>query len=163
QQLSSHELATLMNHYFEQAVAQCIHATDGTVVKFIGDAIFAFWNAPDTQIDHPLRACEAALRFRRLLPLKVHGLPLRTRMGIHTGLARVGNFGSVQRVDYTAFGESVNLASRLDGLNKFLRTDCLITRATHDRLEDRLITRRVGEFQLKGFATTVEVFELIGW
>src|SRR5205814_9946580 len=62
--MDSDELARYMNSYFQTAVAQCIHHTDGTIVKYIGDAIFAFWNAPDPQSDHALRACEAALRFR---------------------------------------------------------------------------------------------------
>ncbi|HXI53373.1 MAG TPA: adenylate/guanylate cyclase domain-containing protein, partial [Candidatus Saccharimonadales bacterium] len=162
QRLTSHELATLMNRYFETAVAECVHRTNGTVAKYIGDAIFAFWNAPDAQPDHAARACEAAVRFRRLPPLLVGDHPLRTRLGIHTGTARVGNFGSVQRVDYTALGESVNLASRLEGLNKFVGTECLITRATCDQAGERVLTRRVGHFQLKGFEKTVEVFELVG-
>jgi adenylate cyclase len=162
QRLTSQELATLMNRYFETAVAECVHRTNGTVAKYIGDAIFAFWNAPDAQPDHAARACEAAVRFRRLPPLLVGDHPLRTRLGIHTGTARVGNFGSVQRVDYTALGESVNLASRLEGLNKFVGTECLLTRATCDQAGERVLTRRVGHFQLKGFEKTVEVFELVG-
>jgi adenylate cyclase len=74
----------------------------------------------------------------------------------------VGNFGSTDRVDYTALGENVNLASRLEGLNKVLGTSCLISRATQDELGERLVTRRLGAFQLKGFDKTVEVYELVG-
>jgi adenylate cyclase len=163
QRISSDALAKVMNAYFQTAVSECIHRTDGTVVKYIGDAIFAFWNAPDAQTDHALRACEAALRFRNCRILTPSGEPLRTRIGIHTGEARVGNFGSLDRVDYTALGESVNLASRLEGLNKYLGTDCLITLATREGLGDRLVTRAVGQFQLKGFDDAVEVFEMVGW
>jgi len=161
--LDSDALARLMNHYFETAVSQCIHHTDGTVVKYIGDAIFAFWNAPEAQPDHAWRACAAALQFRDQVMQVVDGKPLRTRIGIHSALARVGNFGSAERVDYTALGESVNLASRLEGLNKFLGTECIISRETKEGIGDRLVTRPLGLFQLKGFGKPVEVHELVGW
>lgn len=163
QGLEADELAHLMNGYFETAVAKCIHRTEGTLVKYIGDAIFAIWNAPDQQVDHARRACEAALHFRRLPPQRVRGQLLITRIGIHTGRANVGNFGSTDRVDYTALGENVNLASRLEGLNKYLGTDCLLSRATRDQVGDAVITRRLGHFQLKGFDQPVEVFELLDW
>ncbi len=161
--MDSDHLAHMMNGYFETAVSQCIHKTDGTVVKYIGDAIFAFWNAPETQVDHTLRACEAALHFRKVQGKAPDGSPLRTRVGIHTGEANVGNFGSVERVDYTALGENVNLASRLEGLNKHLGTECLISGATKAGVGDQLVTRTVGRFQLKGFEKPVEVYELLGW
>ncbi len=161
--LDSDELAGLMNKYFQSAVAHCIHRTDGTVVKYIGDAIFAFWNAPEAQADHAYRACEAALRFRDQGVVVVHDRPLKTRIGLHTGIANVGNFGSDDRVDYTALGENVNLASRLEGLNKYLGTECLMSEATKGELGDQLVTRGLGSFQLKGFEGLVEVHELVGW
>ena len=161
--MDSDELAHLMNEYFEVAVAQCIHRTDGTVVKYIGDAIFAFWNAPDLQPDHALRACEAVLHFRDVGVHEVRGLKLHTRIGLHTGVANVGNFGSVERVDYTALGENVNLASRLEGLNKHLGTSYLLSGATLAGVGDQLVTRAVGRFRLKGFEAAVEVHELVGW
>jgi adenylate cyclase len=161
--MTSEQLARLMNDYFETAVSECIHHTDGTVVKYIGDAIFSFWNAPDEQVDHAWRACAAALRFRDQKLQYFEGKPLHTRIGIHTGSARVGNFGSAGRVDYTALGESVNFASRLEGLNKVLGTDTLISRETQARIGDQLVTRPLGFFQLKGFDKPVEIFELVGW
>jgi adenylate cyclase len=160
EKMDGDELATMMNDYFQPAVANCIHKTEGTVVKYIGDAIFAFWNAPELQPDHAARACEAALLFRDQSKLAVRGRLLRTRIGLHTGVANVGNFGSEDRVDYTAIGESVNLASRLEGLNKHLGTDCLISGATKTEIGDRFVTRKLGEFQLKGFAGFVQVHEL---
>ncbi|HWY76768.1 MAG TPA: adenylate/guanylate cyclase domain-containing protein, partial [Verrucomicrobiae bacterium] len=156
-------LAAMMYQYFERVIGECIHYTDGTVVKYIGDAVFAFWNAPELQHDHALRACEAALHFRKVEVKTAGGRLLRTRIGIHSGEANVGNFGSAERFDYTAMGENVNLAARMEGLNKHLGTDCLISGATRDEIGDRLVTRMVGRFQLKGFEKPVEAYELVGW
>jgi len=161
--MDSDELARYMNSYFQTAVAQCIHHTDGTIVKYIGDAIFAFWNAPDPQSDHALRACEAALRFRDQPPQYMNGEQLVTRIGLHTGVANVGNFGSTARVDYTALGENINLASRMEGLNKYLGTDILITGQTQEGAGNTITTRFAGHFQLKGFEKAVEVYELLGF
>ncbi|PYL01792.1 MAG: hypothetical protein DME19_00365 [Verrucomicrobia bacterium] len=161
--MDSDELARYMNSYFQTAVAQCIHHTDGTIVKYIGDAIFAFWNAPDPQSDHALRACEAALRFRDQPPQYMNGRQLVTRIGLHTGVANVGNFGSTARVDYTALGENINLASRMEGLNKYLGTDILITGQTQQGGGEKITTRFAGHFRLKGFEKTVGVYELLGF
>jgi len=153
----------MMNQYFEGAVSGCIHETDGTVAKYLGDAILAFWNAPDTQHDHALRACQAALLFRRQQDTSAtyKGRTLVTRIGIHTGVANVGNFGSTQRVDYTCLGENVNLASRLEGLNKYLGTLTLLSGDTLARFQGKVRTRRVGRFRMKGFQKPVEVHELL--
>jgi adenylate cyclase len=155
------DLAQMMNDYFERAIPQCIHRTEGTVAKYIGDAIFAFWNAPDAQTGHATLACEAALRLREETRKPINGRILHTRIGLHTGVANVGNFGSLERVDYTALGQSVNLASRLEGLNKHLGTDCLISEATKLSAGEAWLTRDLGSFQLKGFEGQVRVYELI--
>ncbi|HEX3798657.1 MAG TPA: adenylate/guanylate cyclase domain-containing protein [Verrucomicrobiae bacterium] len=160
--MDSDDLAALMNRYFESAVSDCIHKTDGTIVKYIGDAIFAFWNAPDSQVDHAMRACEAALRFRDQPKQYIKEHPLITRIGLHTGVSNVGNFGSTARVDYTAIGENINLAARMEGLNKYLGTEVLITADTQSGISGRLHTRFLGDFQLKGFEKTVAVYELVG-
>ncbi len=163
--MDSDELAKLMNRYFENAVTGCIHKTDGFVVKYIGDAIFSFWNAPEEQKSHESLACEAALLLRKQnLPYTKDGHShfLRTRIGLHTGEANVGNFGSATRIDYTAIGENINLASRLEGLNKFLGTDVLITAEVKNGTGDKFVTRPVGRFRLKGFERAVEVHELVG-
>lgn len=160
--MDSDELAKHMNAYFQSAVSDCIHHTDGTIVKYIGDAIFAFWNAPDPQSDHAVRACEAGLRFRDQPPQFMNGQQLITRIGLHTGVANVGNFGSTTRVDYTALGENINLASRMEGLNKYLGTEVLITGDTHKEIGGKLLTRFLGDFRLKGFERSVAVHELVG-
>lgn len=160
--MDSDALACQMNIYFDRAVSDCIHATEGTVVKYIGDAIFAFWNAPDPQENHPQRACEAALRFMELPPQEINGRRVHTRIGLHTGSANVGNFGSSTRIDYTALGDSVNLASRMEGLNKYLGTRILMSGETCACIQDQFCTRFLGRFKLKGFEKAVEVFELTG-
>ena len=160
--LDPDDLAHMMNQYFETAVGQCVFPTDGTVVKFIGDAIFAIWNAPDPQPDHAYRACDAALRFRQQAVQESNGRKLVTRIGLHTGEANVGNFGSRERFDYTAFGENINLASRMESLNKYLGTLTLLTGATYSKGGDRFLTRPIGRLVLKGFEKAVEVHELVG-
>src|SRR5205807_177355 len=108
-----------------------------------------------------LLACQAALLFREEAAKAINGRLLRTRIGLHTGDANVGNFGSQDRYDYTALGENVNLASRLEGLNKYLGTWCLMSDATRKAIGEQLLTRGLGKFQLKGFAGLVQVHELI--
>lgn len=164
--MDSDELAKLMNTYFETTVSHCIDPAQGTVVKFIGDAIFALWNAPEPQVNHQELACKGALLLRdsvNSFSFNKPGMVVRTRIGLHAGLANVGNFGSRRRVDYTALGENINLASRMEGLNKYLGTDVLITGEIQNPVKDVYITRYAGQFQLKGFEKAVSVYELIGY
>ncbi|MBI3416622.1 MAG: adenylate/guanylate cyclase domain-containing protein [Verrucomicrobia bacterium] len=158
------DLLKLLNKYFEASLG-CIHKTDGTLVKLIGDAIFAVWNAPIEQVDHRERACRAALMLRdQLIKLDTsdRGIPMRTRIGLHVGPACVGNVGSSVRFDYTAIGENVNLASRMESLNKHLGTDILATGEIQSAVEKTLVSRKLGDFRLRGFARLVAVHELIG-
>jgi adenylate cyclase len=162
--MDSDELAGVMNSYFEAAVSLCIHKTEGTVVKFIGDAIFAIWNAPEKQANHRALACEGALLLRDQAGQfrgGQAGLRLRTRIGLHCGVANVGNFGSSTRIDYTAIGESINLASRLEGLNKHLGTALLASADVYLPVQDQFAARCVGRFRLKGFEKAVPVYELL--
>lgn len=157
------DLFRLLNRYFETSLG-CIHANDGTVVKLIGDAIFAIWNAPFPQSNHQERACRAALLLRDQLvqfDATHKTLPLKTRVGLHTGFAYVGNVGSSSRFDYTAIGDHVNLASRLEGLNKYLGTDILATRDLQKIVEKAIRARLLGHFQFKGFDRFVEVHEIV--
>lgn len=163
--MDSDQLAHLMNNYFETTVGQCIHPAQGTVVKFIGDAIFAIWNAPEPQVNHKELACRGALLLRdstSAFKFDKPGLEVRTRIGLHSGPANVGNFGSSTRIDYTALGENINLASRMEGLNKYLGTDVLITEEIYSGVKEKFITRFAGRFQLKGFEKVVGVHELLG-
>jgi adenylate cyclase len=161
--MDSDELANLMNRYFETTVGQCIDPVAGTVVKFIGDAIFAIWNAPLPQGGHQELACRGGLYLRDHATSFMFkpGVVIRTRVGLHCGVANVGNFGSSRRIDYTAFGENINLASRMEGLNKYLGTDVLITGEVQAAVTDKFVTRFCGQFKLKGFEKAVDVHELI--
>jgi adenylate cyclase len=162
--MDSDQLARLMNDYFEAAIS-CVHETDGFLVKLIGDALFVIWNAPMSQPDHRLRAIRTALLLQeRLTSFKstADNVALRTRIGIHTGVANVGNFGSATRFDYTAIGENINLASRMEGLNKHLGTGVLATGETAGPIDGQCDMRMLGHFQLKGFEKAVAVYELLG-
>ena len=160
--MDSDELARSMNEYFQRMVENGVHPQDGTVIKFIGDSIFALWNAPEPQKDHALRACKAAIALDQQTFAFREDEPVRTRIGIHTGIANVGNFGSDNRVDYTAIGENINLASRIEGLNKYLRTSILISSETRERAGDvGLNARYLGKFRLSGFEKSVGISELM--
>jgi adenylate cyclase len=158
------QLVHLLSRYFDE-MTQMIASQGGTVDKFIGDAIMAFWGAPAPTADHAARACEAALRSqRRLAELRaapdVPGLAnIHARIGIATGDALVGNVGSHERFNYTVMGDTVNLASRLEGLNKLYGTEILISDPTGQALHEGIIARPVGVAQVKGKRQCVEVWE----
>ncbi|MCK5844774.1 MAG: hypothetical protein KAG97_08715, partial [Victivallales bacterium] len=130
------ELMLRLADYFD-AMTTIIEHERGTVDKFIGDAVMAFWGAPVSDVTHPLRACKAALRCQQDIEKlnadwKSKGeVPFHTRIGIHTGSAIVGNIGAKQRMNYTVLGDAVNLASRLEGVNKIYGTKIIISHATY--------------------------------
>ena len=158
------DLIRWLNAYYEVAI-QAVHETDGTVMDLIGDSIFALWNAPESQSDHIQRACRCAVALQKNLVAFDQaqlGAPLRTRVGLHRGDACVGNIGSSRRFDYTALGDAVNLASRLEGLNKQLGTSVLATRDVQREVEDSIPNRLLGQFRFQGFDRVVEVYELLG-
>ncbi len=156
------DLLKQLNDYYEAAIS-CIQKTDGAVMNLIGDAIFAIWNAPLDQEDHQERACRAAILLNeKLIEFNTRQIqPFRTRVGLHTGVVSVGNIGSRTRFEYTAIGDSVNMASRLEGLNKRLGTSLLATRDIQMAVEKRLVSRFVGYFKFQGLVQEVEVHEMI--
>lgn len=158
-------LFRLLNQYYEEAI-QCIHEHEGTVVHLTGDAIFAIWNAPEPQPEHQLLACRTALALRDRLDkfnAATTGFPLMTRFGLHCGESCVGNLGSRERFGYTALGANTNVASRLEGLNKYLGTDILASDSIITAVENAgFLSRSVGHFRFKGCDRVVEVFELYG-
>lgn len=139
----------------------------GTIDKYIGDAIMAFWGAPVIQHDHAIRACKAALRCSQVLQdlradWKSKGQEqIYARFGINTGKALVGNFGSQVRMSYTAIGDSVNIASRLEGLNKIYGTEIIIGEETRTQLSQQFITRKLDRVAVYGRQESLEIFELV--
>lgn len=140
----------------------------GTLDKYIGDAVMAFWGAPLAQEDHALRACRTALRFvERMEALKAgwraQELPeFDIGVGINSGPMIVGNMGSDVRFDYTVMGDAVNLASRLEGTNKDYGTRLMISEATFDQVRGKVIARRLGAVRVKGKRKPVRIYELRG-
>ena len=161
--LTAPQAAALLNDYFSAATGH-VFDTGGTLIKYIGDAIFAIWGAPLRMDDHATPACRAAVGMSRLR----QGLGDRpaarlvTRIGVHTGSMLVGNLGSAQRFDYTAIGDTVNLASRIEGVNKMLRTCALASGETVAATNGSLVCRLVGRVQVAGRAKPVDVYELLG-
>ncbi|MEW6219541.1 MAG: adenylate/guanylate cyclase domain-containing protein [Thermodesulfobacteriota bacterium] len=162
--MDAQHLIRHLNAYYEAAIAS-IHETDGTVIALAGDAIFAIWNAPQPQTDHQQRALAAALLLRQRVAqfnAQAAGPRLHTRVALHQGEACVGNLGSSTHFNYTAIGESVNLAFRLEGLNKYLGTSLLATWEFLAPLTDLVASRGVGRFRLKGLQDWADVHEIIG-
>jgi adenylate cyclase len=159
-------VVALLNDYLSR-MTDIILEEDGMVDKFEGDAIMAFWGAPLDQEDQAVAACRAALRQVAALQdlnrqFADQGLPrLNLRMGLHTGEAIVGNLGSQKRFDYTAIGDSVNLASRLEGLNKFYGTHIMASEATVQECGDLVEFRELDWVAVKGRAAPVTVYEVL--
>lgn len=140
---------------------------DGTIDKYIGDAIMAFWGAPVAQDDHAIRACNAALRCAQALQrLRIDWRSkgqeqLFARFGLNSGKVLVGNFGSQMRMSYTAIGDPVNVASRLESLNKVYGTEIIIGDSTRDQVSQSFITRKLDRVAVYGRTESIEIYELI--
>lgn len=165
--LPPEELMRITSDYFE-VVTQALLAHHATIDKYIGDAVMALWNAPADDPKHARNACLAALTLHQLTEALAGDFaargwpPLRTRLGVHTGDAVVGNVGAPDRMAYTAIGAMVNIASRLEGLNKFYRTRVLIPAATRAAAGPGFVTRPLDLVLAKGSTTPLEVHELLG-
>lgn len=164
EKLSPQQLTSLLNDYLT-AMTDVIYANGGTVDKYEGDAIIAFWNAPLPQPDHAIRAVRAALECQqRLAELNPSfrtqvDTDLIQRIGINSGPVVVGNMGSRQRFNYTFLGDAGNLASRLEGINKQFGTTILISEATRRQLDATLTARELGLVRVVGRREPVRVFE----
>jgi adenylate cyclase len=167
EQLSPNDLAHVLGQYLE-AMTKAIQGTGGIIDKYIGDAIMALWNTPTPCPDHPRRACEAALACReaeeRLYRSPEWGgrPPLHTRFGIHRDRVMVGHFGAPDRMSFTALGDGVNLAARLEGLNKQYGTTVLVSEAVRETTGDAFDFRLVDLVAVKGRTQGVRVYELLG-
>jgi class 3 adenylate cyclase len=153
--------------YFEE-VTHAVTAESGTIDKFIGDSVMAFWNAPTAIDDHVYRACRAAVRAAaRLRALndkwRQDGRPqMRVRIGMNCADVVVGNVGSSDRLSYTAMGDGVNVASRLEGLNKIFHTTICISDSVYDEVSDRIVARPLRPVSVKGRQSRFMVYELLG-
>ena len=156
-----------LSEYLEIASA-AISTRNGTIDKFIGDAVMAFWGAPTPNDQHAVDACAAALEFQRRLGQRLvehegtDGVPLRMRVGINTGRMLVGNIGSSERLSYTVIGDAVNVASRLEAVNKRYGTEILIGEDTRAAGGDAIMVRRLDRVAVYGRTQGLAVFELLG-
>jgi len=168
EQLDPNELATALGRYLEVMARIIQRETRGTIDKYIGDAIMALWNAPEPVSDHERMACEAALRCKEAGEALAkapewEGLPrFETRFGLHCEIALVGHFGAPDRMNYTAIGDAVNLASRLEGLNKLYGTAIIVSRNIADRACDHFDFRLLDRVAVKGKVNAIEIYELLG-
>jgi adenylate cyclase len=139
-----------------------VSADAGTVDKFIGDAVMAFWNAPRPVEDHAYKAVVSALACQEAIAKMDKAELLYTRIGIHTGRVMVGNFGAKERMSYTVLGDGVNLAARLEGVNKEYGTRIMISEATFDQIRGRIVCRRVDRIAVKGKSQATDLYEVLG-
>jgi adenylate cyclase len=167
EQLSPADLVEQLGEFLSGLSAQ-IGAAGGTVDKYIGDAIMAFWGAPLPNPQHALTACTATMRCQTILRAlgqkwQTAGQPAFTgRFGLNTGEVVVGNIGSEMRMNYTVIGDAVNVASRLEGLNKYYGTQALISECTYREAGPDVVARQLDWVSLKGKKQPLLVYELLG-
>jgi len=168
QDMTPENLVKFLNEYLTK-MTDIVFKYDGLLDKYMGDAIMAIWGAPLDQADHPLRACYTALEMvdeLHVLQKKwtAEGMPrLNIGIGINAGPMVVGNMGSERRFDYTVMGDSVNLGSRLEGLNKVYRTNIIISEMTYERVREEFLGRELDLVQVVGKDQPVKIYELIAF
>jgi adenylate cyclase len=167
EKLSSEDLLQQLNEYFS-LITGAVAEEEGTVDKFIGDAVMALWGAPNPQADHVVKGCVAALKAKKrmhslLTAWRAQGKPeMRVRIGLHCGEVLVGNVGSPERLAYTAIGDGVNVAARLEGTNKLFGSTICISEDVRSALGKDAIVRPLRFLTLKGRVEQVMVYELLG-
>ncbi|MBU0561018.1 MAG: adenylate/guanylate cyclase domain-containing protein [Bacteroidetes bacterium] len=168
EKMTPQELVSNMNEYLSE-MTQIVLDDQGTLDKYVGDAVMAFWGAPIPLENHAYLACKAALEMR----MKVEKLkeiwhergipPIEVRIGINTGEVVVGNVGGVQRFDYTVMGDTVNLASRLEGANKQYGTYLMISETTYEDVKEHFLVRELDNITVKGRTKPTVVYQLLGY
>lgn len=165
--LTPDELVLLLNEYLGE-MTEAVFANQGTLDKYIGDAIMAFWGSPYPQEDHAIRGCKCALQMIRGLEKlnrkwKTEGRPaLAIGIGLNTGPVNVGNMGSAKRLAWTVMGDNVNLASRLEGITKTYRISVVISEGTYQQVASQFTCRELDRITVKGKSQAVKIYELLG-
>ena len=165
--LTPEALVHLLNEYLT-VMTDIVFKYDGTLDKYIGDALMAVYGAPLEQPDHPQKACASALDMMEGLKnlnekwIQEGKKPLDIGIGINTGMMMVGNMGSDQRFDYTVMGDAVNLSSRLEGANKAYKTNILISDTTYNIVKDEFVCMELDSVRVKGKTLPVNIFQLVG-
>jgi adenylate cyclase len=166
EKLDPEALVSLLNEYLTE-MSSIIIKNNGLVDKYMGDAIMAFWGAPIDQPNHAELACDSSLEMMEKLrqlqkKWKKEGIPsFDIGIGLNSGEAIVGNMGSSKRFDYTAMGDNVNLASRLEGLNKTYKTNIIISENTYKMVKDKFKVKKLGTVTVKGKKKPVVIYELL--
>jgi len=167
ERLEPEALVEQLGEYFEAMSGVLRRQPAATLDKFIGDSIMAFWGAPTPNADHAVTACRAALACQEALKAlqetwKQRGKPLfHQRIGINSGEVIVGNMGSASRLNYTVVGDTVNTASRLEGLNKLYGTRIIIGESTRALVKDQFVARPLDFVSVKGSARGMRIYELM--
>ncbi len=176
EQLTSEQLVELLNAYLS-VMTDLVFESEGTLDKYIGDALMAIWGAPVEQPDNAKRACYTALDMVEVLEKELkprwarEGLksipagaipPIDIGIGLNSGMMTVGNMGSSQRFDYTVMGDNVNLASRLEGTTKQYGIRMIVSEFTRSRAGDAIVTRELDSVRVKGKTEPVRIYELVG-
>ncbi len=165
--LTPQQLVELLNEYLS-AMEGIIERHEGIIDKYEGDAIIAFWGAPITRSDHALLACRASLEMQHTLVemrkkwREENRDELTVRIGLNTGRMVVGNMGSSNRMDYTIMGDAVNLASRLEGVNKVYGTNIMVSQFTYEDIKGELECRELDLIRVVGKAEPVAIYEVLG-
>ena len=166
--LTPNQLAHVLGLYLEELSRIIQRETDGTIDKYIGDAIMTIWNAPEPVPEHPKMACLAALRCCDAAaalsgtPDWRHLPPFQTRFGLHCSTALVGHFGARDRMNYTAIGDAINLASRLETLNRQYGTSIIASESIFERARQDFDFRLLDIVAVKGKSKAIKVYELLG-
>lgn len=164
--INPNELMEIMNEYFEE-LSKIIIREEGTIDKYIGDSIMAFWGAP-TPVKHPAHhaarvalECEKRLDVLNAIWKQQNKSILNTRFGIHIGEAIVGNIGSSERINYTAVGDVINIASRLQGVNKVYGTRIMVSETVYQEIKNDFVLRKIDCITLKGKSIRLNIYELL--
>jgi adenylate cyclase len=164
--MSPEQLVAVLNEYLS-AMSEIVFKNHGTLDKYEGDSVMAFWGAPIPQEDHALRACTSALQMQDLLTsirmdwAQQQKPTINIRVGINTGDMVVGNMGGAGKFNYTVIGDSVNLASRLEGANKLYRTGIMVSEQTYKLVTEKILGRELDLLTVSGRTEPITTYELI--